>query len=101
MADRRRYERVTLPLEARWEGLSGRHPARLSDLSLGGCFVESLGQVLVGESIQFDIQLPTGRWISLGGEVMYHQPNLGFGVRFKELPELEREMLASLVEYGS
>ena len=101
MADRRRYERITLPLEARWEGLSGKHAARLSDLSYGGCYVETLGQVSVGERIRFEIQLPTGRWMELHGEVIYHQPTLGFGVHFTKLSELEREMLTSVIEYGS
>lgn len=100
MAERRRDERIALPLEARCEMLSGKHAARLADLSFGGCFVESLAQVTVGEVVRFEIQLPTGRWLPLRGEVIYHQPHLGFGVRFVNLPELEREMLAQIIEYG-
>ncbi|MDQ3817677.1 MAG: PilZ domain-containing protein [Acidobacteriota bacterium] len=100
MADKRQYERILLPLEVRWEGLSGKNIARLNDLSLGGCYVESLAQVSIGESIRFEIQLPTGRWLELHGDVIYHQPTLGFGVHFTNLSELEEEMLASLVEYG-
>lgn len=101
MADKRQHERISLPLEVRWEGLSGKYNARLSDLSLGGCYVESLAQVSIGERIRFEIQLPTGRWMELHGEVIYHQPTLGFGVHFTKLSELEREMLASVIEYGS
>lgn len=101
MAEKRRDERVSLPLEALCEGHSGKYTARLSDVSLGGCYVETLAVVSVGEHIRFEIQLPTGRWLPLQGEVVYHQPNLGFGVRFTELSELEREMLASVIEYGS
>jgi hypothetical protein len=100
MADKRRDERVSLPLEARCEGLSGKYTARLSDVSIGGCYVETLALVAVGERIRFEIQLPTGRWLPLHGEVVYHQQNLGFGVRFTELSELDREMLAHIIEYG-
>jgi c-di-GMP-binding flagellar brake protein YcgR len=101
MEDKRRDERVSLPLEAHCEGLSGKYSARLSDVSLGGCYVETLALVSVGEHIRFEVQLPTGRWLPLQGEVVYHHPNLGFGVRFTEISELEREMLASIIEYGS
>jgi c-di-GMP-binding flagellar brake protein YcgR len=101
MPERRRDERIALPLEAHYEALSGKYVARLSDVSLGGCYVESLAQVSVGETIRFEIQLPTGRWLPLQGEVVYHHPHLGFGVRFTDLSELEREMLASIIEYGS
>ncbi|PYS50974.1 MAG: hypothetical protein DMF68_05685 [Acidobacteria bacterium] len=101
MAENRRHERILLPLEVRWEGLSGKYNARLNDLSLGGCYVESLAQVSIGERIRFEIQLPTGRWMELHGEVIYHQPTLGFGVYFTKLSELEREMLTSVIEYGS
>ena len=100
MANRRRDIRVSLPLEARFEALSGKHTARLSDVSLGGCYVETLSHVTIGEAIQFMINLPTGRWLPLRGEVVYHQPNLGFGVRFVNLSDDEREMLAYVIEYG-
>lgn len=53
MSDKRRDARVSLPLEAHCEGLSGKYVARLSDVSLGGCYVESLASVAVGERIQF------------------------------------------------
>ena len=101
MANRRRDVRVSLPLEARFEALSGKHTARLSDVSLGGCYVETLSHVTIGEAIQFGIHLPTGRWLTLKGEVVYHHRNLGFGVRFVDLSDEEREMLEHIVEYGS
>ncbi|HEX8843805.1 MAG TPA: PilZ domain-containing protein [Pyrinomonadaceae bacterium] len=100
MANRRQHERTSLPLEVRLESLSGRYVARLSDVSPGGCFVETLAQVSVGERIRFEIKLPTGRWLPLCGEVVYFQATLGFGVRFTDLTELDHQMLAILIEYG-
>jgi hypothetical protein len=99
--ERRNYERVMLPLEARWEGQSGRYSARISDISLGGCFIESLGQVTVDENISFEVQLPTGNWMPLTGTVVYQYSNIGFGVRYRELSELERNLLADVIEYAS
>lgn len=98
--ERRRYERVGIPLEARWEGLAGRHAARISDISLGGCYVETLGQVAEGERVNFEVRLPTERWLRLRGIVAHYYPNLGFGVRFSALTEAEQEVLARLIEYA-
>lgn len=97
----RRYKRVPLILEVRLESLSGNHTARTGDISLGGCYIESLGAVVPGEHISFAVQLPTGRWISLRGEVAYRLPNMGFGVRFTNIPEIERNMLAQLIDFAS
>jgi hypothetical protein len=98
--ERRITDRVPLPLEARWGSESGKHTARVSDISLGGCYMESLGQVTVGEVIMFEVQLPTGRWMPLKGHVAYHHPNMGFGVQFKKLTELEANLLRDIVEFG-
>jgi hypothetical protein len=98
--DRRTTERFSFPLEARWEGQSGRHTARISDISLGGCYIESLGQVTIGETISFEIQLPTARWMRLRGTVAYQHPNVGFGVQFLDLSELEIDLLSDVIDFG-
>jgi hypothetical protein len=95
--DSRRNERYPLPLEVRWEGLSGKHAARIADISLGGCYIESLAQVTVGEQIKFEIQLPTGGRMPLRGEIIYHQPSLGFGVCFHDLSIMERNVLSHMI----
>ncbi|MBD0326701.1 MAG: PilZ domain-containing protein, partial [Pyrinomonadaceae bacterium] len=38
--ERREEERVPVSLEVAWEGGSGRHQARVSDISLGGCYLD-------------------------------------------------------------
>ncbi|MBD0371685.1 MAG: PilZ domain-containing protein [Pyrinomonadaceae bacterium] len=97
--ERRGEERVPLMLDLRWESLSGKHTARISDMSLGGCYVETIGQVTVGEVIRFEVQLPTGRWMPLIGDVVYHLPGMGFGIRFRTLTEGQRQMIDSLLDY--
>jgi len=101
MSERRREERVPLSLEVRWESLSGRHAsARISDISLSGCYVEALAQVTMREKVQLEVLLPTGRWLALRGHIVYIHPNMGFGLRFDELSELECKVLAQIVEYA-
>lgn len=90
-------ERYSLPLEVYLESLSGKHEARISDISLGGCYLESLAQVTVGEQIHFEIQLPTGGRMPLRGEVIHLHPNLGFGMRFVSLSVMERNVLTHVI----
>jgi PilZ domain len=99
--ERRDEERFPLPLPVRWEGLSGNYPSRLSDLGLGGCYIETMAHVRPDIEINFEIQLPTGFWMPLHGTIVYHQPSLGFGVRFDRLTLMEKNLLARvLAEYG-
>jgi PilZ domain len=90
-------ERYLLPLEVHWESLSGKHEARISDIGLGGCYMESLAPVAIGEEVRFEIQLPTGGRMPLRGEVVHHQPNLGFGLRFASLSVMERNVLTHVI----
>ena len=97
--ERRGQQRVALSLDVRWQSLSGKHAARISDMSMGGCYFESLGQVTVGELIRFEVQLPSGRWLPLVGTVVYHLPTMGFGVQFRNLTETQKQVVESLLDY--
>ena len=99
--ERRGQERVRLPLEVRWEGFSGRPTARVYELSLSGCYIESAGQTQPGEHVHFEVQSPSGRWLPpLHGEVVHSQHYMGFGLRFLELSDLQRRILAELIDYA-
>src|SRR5688500_12149253 len=96
--DRRAEERVPLPLEVAWSSDSGKqHSSRISDISMSGCYVESLGQINVGERIHFKIELALGKWIPLSGVVVYVHPQIGFGVSFTTMTECVKSQLASLI----
>lgn len=97
--DRRRHKRVGVSLEVRWQSATGKYTARCEDISPDGCYIDSVAPVQEGRRISIDVRLPTGRWLPLRGEVVKHRPNAGFGVRFLELPDSSREMLAHLIEY--
>ena len=82
MAERRRNGRVPALIEVVWQGAAGRREARTSDLSVGGCFVDTIAQAAVGAAVDLKLRLPSGDWIELRGEVTYQYPGAGFGVRF-------------------
>jgi len=69
-------------ISARWDGLAGTQEARIEDLSLGGCFVNTTGRVDVGEVVGVAIKLPSGEWLQLRGAATSYQPGIGFGVMF-------------------
>jgi hypothetical protein len=95
--ERREEQRKEITLDVRWEGGAGRHPARISDLSLGGCYLDTLGGVEVGEIISLEIKLPSGEWLPLRGTVAFHHPGLGFSVCFTFLTDEEQYQLTELI----
>ncbi|HEY8184762.1 MAG TPA: PilZ domain-containing protein [Pyrinomonadaceae bacterium] len=95
--NRRIEERMSTNLPARWDGLSGTQEARIEDLSLSGCFVNTTGRVDVGEIVGVEIKLPSGEWLQLRGEVTSFQIGIGFGVLFSFLTDDEEQALRELV----
>jgi Tfp pilus assembly protein PilZ len=95
--ERREEERINVSLNVRWAGATGADTSRLSDIGLGGCFIDTLGQVTLGELIDLAIQLPNEEWLPLRGEVAFYQPNIGFSVCFTFITEDEQEALERLM----
>lgn len=93
--ERRSSQRKRLLLEAKWESMSRTHEARVDDVSLGGCFVNTYGRVELNEQIKLQIELPSGEWLQMSGRVASYQPGVGFGMAFDSLSE---EKLATLEE---
>ncbi|HEV2881837.1 MAG TPA: PilZ domain-containing protein [Pyrinomonadaceae bacterium] len=96
--ERREDKRARVSLEAWWEGQSGRHEARVSDLSMGGCFIDTLSRAEVGELIVFAIKRPGGKWLQLRGQVASVDEHVGFSLAFTYLTEDEQLALARLVK---
>lgn len=102
MSERRNTHRKKVLLEAKWESMSRRHEARVDDVSLGGCFVNTYGHVELNEPVELQILLPSGEWLRLKGTVASDHPGVGFGMSFTLLSEEEtkavRELIASAAE---
>ena len=89
----RKQNRIPVSLNTVLECSSGRREARISDLGLGGCFVDCLTQINQGESVSFKIEVEKDVWLAFSGEVTYVFPGVGFGVRFNEMPPENRSAL--------
>jgi hypothetical protein len=97
MKENRTELRYDISLTARWQGSASNQNVRIGDLSEGGCYVDSILEVLVGEALLLDVQMPDGEWLELPGVVAHHHPKLGFGVRFVDLDEGQRCEIRSLL----
>jgi hypothetical protein len=95
--NRRQSERISIPLEITLESASGNRECRISDLSMGGCFVDSIASVSSGEALIVILHLPIGRKLRLTGEVVYIYPGFGFGLRFLSLTDSEHDQLEQLI----
>lgn len=96
--ERRTDKRTPVNLTARWDALSGQHDARIEDIGLGGCFVNAVTRVEIGEIVPLEIKLPSGEWLQLRGEVTSYQEAVGFGLQFTFLTEDEETALKNLLE---
>jgi PilZ domain len=95
--ERRRSQRKRLLLEAKWESMSRTHEARVDDVSLGGCFVNTYGRVELNEAINLQMELPSGEWLSLSGHVASYHAGVGFGMSFDSLSAQKRATLEQML----
>src|SRR5688572_7506721 len=96
--EQREQRRVDVLIEVRWNGPTGSHEARASDISPTGCFVDTIVRANVGEEIHLNLRLPAGDWIEVQGVVTYGNANTGFGVKFIDLSESAVKQLQWLVK---
>src|SRR4029453_12604475 len=98
MDDRRSKPRLSVHLDAVWHGGEERHSARVTDLSEGGCYLDTVGEVMTGEIVAFRVLLPDDDWLYLEGEVKHHRHGFGFGVQFVDLNQEQTEKLSFLLQ---
>lgn len=90
-------EQVTVSLDVVWQGSAGKYDARMGEISLDGCFIDSKGQEIIGEMITFKVRLPSGIWVTIEGEVTAQEYPIGFEVRFTNLTTENRRLILEVV----
>jgi hypothetical protein len=69
---------------------------RLSDISTGGAFVESVNELPVGTLLR--LRFPVAdRVVDVGGQIVQSMPQFGFGVRFTDLAPEDAAAIKALV----
>ena len=97
MDERRSVPRLSVSLEAVWDSEADNHPALIIDLSLGGCYLNTIGETRVGQTVGFRVLMPDGDWLYIEGEVRHHTAGRGFGVQFVDLDTDQREKIQWLL----
>ena len=100
MDDRRNKERLGVRLDAMWDSSTEAHSALVTNLSEGGCYLDSVGEVRQGEIVGFRVLLPDDDWLYLEGEVRHHSKE-GFGVQFVDLNEEQTAKLQLLLRLAN
>jgi hypothetical protein len=98
MDERRSKPRLSVSLDAVWNREHSRHSAKVTDLSEGGCYLDTVGEVKTGEIVAFRIMFPDGDWLYLEAEVRHHREGFGFGVQFVDLNDEQLEKLRLLLK---
>ena len=93
----RKQDRFTYLREVELEFTSGRRTARISDISAGGCYIDTIVQVFVGDTVTIHITASDGLTIPFTGKVAYILAGNGFGVEFLDLTETQKDFLKGLM----
>jgi CheY-like chemotaxis protein len=93
----RQQERLPISLEIVLESSSGKREARISDLSMGGCFIDTIVNIREGETVGFVLTLSTGQWLHLAGSVVYVLSGFGFGIRFIDISPEQQALLEQVI----
>jgi PilZ domain len=96
LVERRAYPRAKGPFDGYWDG-AGTQSGRVLDLSVTGCFIESLTPPLIGQVVTVSISI-TGAQIIVPAKVQYRDSQQGFGVRFLDVSEQVTSLLRHEVQ---
>jgi hypothetical protein len=90
----RKHERSTFLTEILLESASGRREARISDVSEGGCFVDTIMTVRTGEEVSI---ISKSGSFTVKGKVAYVMDGFGFGVEFIDLSEESQQAINKIL----
>lgn len=98
-SERRRHQRYAWGANAqiRKEGIPVNTPCKVSDISLGGCYVELMMPFPEGTPLELDL-FWNSRRISLDARVATSHPAIGMGVSFLGFSEDQYRLLQQLIE---
>lgn len=85
------------PFDGTFSGASGGSTrCRITDISLGGCFIQSLSAPTPGDQTVVSVIIGNHN-LSFPGTVVYVDSTIGFAVQFKGIPDEDLEELSRLL----
>ena len=94
----RKSDRVEFLRETTLESLSGNRDVRISDLSAGGCYVDTISTLIEGTAVSLEIQSSTGDPVRFTGRVAYEAPGMGVGIEFTDMTSAQKQFLAQILD---
>ena len=101
MLDRRGEERYSITLDVYLQASNGRFPGTISDVNWSGCFILSGAEVSKEETVHVFLPVPGGVRVQVTGVVTNLSEDIGFGLKFCELNEVQWNALDSLITKGA
>jgi hypothetical protein len=96
---RPRTARVATPLKVVWSWGPVEQEGVLRNISVGGCFIETVDEVCLGDRIQFHLSVPGLLHMQMGGMVIRRRQREGFALRFTKLSATEQALLGRAVRH--
>jgi hypothetical protein len=104
-SDRRRFQRIKcyVAVEIRVEGIAEPVWGNLSNVSRGGCLVETASAVPAGKALEIGLWVASGKiWVKgviISGVVTRSAPSFGVRVKFSEAQLSEKEHLREFIKF--
>lgn len=91
------HERQAVDMDAVLDAALGQRESKITDLSLGGCYVESMTSFGPGDPVAFDLIDTAGGSVGFTGEVAFVREGSGFGLRFTNIGPKQMEFLQEAI----
>jgi len=88
--------KISVPFEITAEGRGSPIRGATADLSLNGCYIESLFPLPIGTNL--DLQLSIGTTVLIAATVVTCDPQVGNGIKFINMIAEDREALKAFLE---
>jgi len=97
MIERRKHPRVKIgvPVEVHAEGSTAPLHCATSDLSLGGCYIESMYPFPAGTCLE--LKLEAGETLLISAKVVTCDPQFGNGIQFLRMLDEDRTALTKFL----
>jgi len=98
MSDLRRHPRIAWIVEASLRCLAEdvNWKVRLTDISIGGCFVDTVVPLDPGSRVSLKLTDNAGV-MEIPGKILYGQPYIGSAIAFEQLEESMRQRLEQAI----
>lgn len=97
--DRRQHDRSRLIVDVHFDGAESTGVASTKDISAGGLYLSTKTEIPVGAMLA--LRIPIGNeHVVVKGEVVYSHPGDGVGVKFRELSDEARAVMAKALPQG-